>query len=333
MAKTAQNVVVSGMRPTGQLHLGHWHGVIENWVKLQQNRAAEHYFFVADLHRLTTKAEVHEKIRDLSRDIVLDWLAFGVDPARATIFVQSDVPEHTELHLYLSMITPIGWLERVPSFKDALAALPAQETLPYGFLGYAVLQTADVALYDGTQVPIGADQAAHLEVSREIVRRFNHLFTTDVLTEPQPLFTTAPSLPGSDGRKMSKSYDNGLNLSDAGEVLEKKLLKFMTDPQRVRRSDPGRPEHCPVFAFHKLHTPETERQEVVVGCTTAAMGCVDCKKILFKNMSARLAPHQETRRELEQNPTLVKDILQDGAARARAKARQKIAAVKEVMGL
>jgi len=333
MQNPAKQIVVSGMRPTGTLHLGHWHGVIENWLKLQQDLRYDSYFFVADFHRLTTKLEKHEKIRDVGREMVLDWLAFGVDPKIATVFVQSDIPEHAELHLYLSMITPVGWLERVPSYKDYVASLSSQETSSYGFLGYAVLQTADICLYDGTHVPIGQDQAAHLEISREIVRRFNHLFTTDILLEPKPLFTPSASLPGIDGRKMSKSYDNGIGLVDVGDALEKKVLKFITDPARIKKTDPGDPKKCPVFEFHKIYSSSEEQAEVVQGCTQASMGCMDCKRKLLKNLKNRLEPLQEKRRELAKQPHLIDDILCDGATKAKARARHKLAQVREVMGL
>lgn len=333
MLKSAQNIVVSGMRPTGELHLGHWHGVIENWVELQKDPSRQCYFFVADFHRLTTKSEDKANIRDISRQIVIDWLACGLNPEQAVLFVQSDVPQHAELHLYLSMITPVGWLERVPSYKDYVASLSEQDSASYGFLGYAVLQTADVAIYHGTHVPIGADQAAHLEISREIVRRFNHIFSTDLLQEPQPLFTKSACLLGVDGRKMSKSYNNGIDLSDAGEVLEKKILKFVTDPARIKRSDPGDPTKCPVFDFHKIYSSPTEQSEVVAGCTQATMGCVDCKRKLLANMKTRLEPMQDKRVELLQKPKFIDEILHAGAQKARAQASATIDRVKEVMGL
>lgn len=328
-----QKVVVSGMRPTGELHLGHLHGVIENWVKIQQDADFQCYFFVADYHRLTTKSEEVENIRQISENIVLDWLAFGLDPEKATIFVQSDVPEHAELHLFLSMLTPVGWLERVPSYKDFVASLSSQDSAPYGFLGYAVLQTADVAIYNGSHVPIGQDQAAHLEISREIVRRFNHMYKTDCLVEPQPLFTEIPCLLGTDGRKMSKSYDNGIWLSDEGKGLEKKIMGFVTDPARIKRTDPGDPEKCPVFDFHKIHTSESDRAEIVEGCTTGTMGCVDCKRKLAGNLQAFMEPYQARRKELETRRGDVKEILQAGAEKARIRAKEKLAQVKEVMGL
>lgn len=333
MLKSAQSVVVSGMRPTGELHLGHWHGVLENWVELQKDSSRQCYFFVADFHRLTTKSEDKANIRDISRQIVIDWLACGLNPEQAVLFVQSDVPQHAELHLYLSMITPIGWLERVPSFKDYVASLPAQESASYGFLGYAVLQTADVAIYNGTHVPIGADQAAHLEISREIVRRFNHIFETDLLVEPQPLLTPAACVLGIDGRKMSKSYNNGVLLSDAGAELEKKILKFVTDPARIKKTDVGDPTKCPVFDLHKLYSSAAEQSEVVAGCTQATIGCVDCKRKLLSNIKTRLEPIQTKRAEMLQKPKWVDEILQAGAQKAKAQASTTIGRVKEVMGL
>lgn len=333
MSVSTKNVVVSGMRPTGELHLGHWHGVLENWVNLQNDPDSERYFFVADYHRLTTKSEDKENIREISRQIVIDWLSCGVDPDRAVLFLQSDVPEHAELHLYLSMITPVGWLERVPSYKDYVASLSQQESASYGFLGYAVLQTADVAIYKGTKVPIGADQAAHLEISREIVRRFNHIFDTQVLCEPQPLFTSSPTLLGVDGRKMSKSYNNGILLSDEGDVLEKKVLKYVTDPQRVKRTDAGDPQKCPVFDFHKIYSKTDEQNEIREGCTQATMGCVDCKRRLIQSMKVRLEPVQSRRRELLKNPKQIDEILHTGSKRAKTTAQETLGRVKEVIGL
>ena len=333
MSKSAQSIVVSGMRPTGELHLGHWHGVIENWVELQKDATRQCYFFVADYHRLTTKSAEKDKIRDINHQIVVDWLAFGLNPEQAVLFVQSDVPEHAELHLFLSMITPVGWLERVPSYKDYVASLSAQDSASYGFLGYAVLQTADVAIYNGTHVPIGADQAAHLEISREIVRRFNHMFDTQLLQEPQPLFTASASLLGVDGRKMSKSYNNGIGLSDAGDVLEKKVLKFVTDPARIKKTDAGDPSKCPVFDFHKIYSSAAEQSEIVAGCTGATMGCVDCKRKLLTNMKTRLEPLQAKRAEILQKPKWIAEILQAGAQKARVQAQDTIERVKEVMGL
>lgn len=334
MSKTEQNqVVVSGMRPTGPLHLGHYHGVIENWVRLQNDAKYTLYCFVADYHALTTEYENTAMIQQSTHDMVLDWLAFGVDPTRVVCFVQSDIPEHAELSLLLSMITPVGWLERVPSYKDLQRELTHRDLATYGFLGYPVLQTADVAMYDGTHVPVGQDQVAHIELSREIVRRFNHITNTTVLKEPQPLLTTVPKLPGTDGRKMSKSYGNSVYLSDTAAERQKKILPMMTDPARVRRTDAGDPEKCPVFDYHRIYSSAAVQDEVVAGCTQAKMGCVDCKKMLLTGMSAKLDPYVETRQALLQKPAFISDVIVSGAAQAKKKAEAKMQTVKAVMGL
>lgn len=324
------------MRPTGSLHLGHFHGVIENWAALQDDPSvASLYHFVADYHALTTHYETSSSIgiKALARDLVLDWIAFGVDPQKATCFIQSDVPEHAELHLLLSMVTPVAWLERVPSYKDLQKELANRDLSTYGFLGYPLLQTADVAMYGGTGVPVGQDQVAHIELSREIVRRFNHVFKTDLLVEPQPLLTSVPKLPGTDGRKMSKSYNNSIFLSDSSEDIAKKVMPMMTDPARIRRSDPGDPGKCPVFDYHKIYTSEAGKVEVVAGCTQAKIGCVDCKKILLKGMRERLEPFQARRVELSAQPRFIDDILAAGGEKARQVACQTVKVVKDAMGL
>lgn len=322
--------VVSGMRPTGKLHLGHYLGVLKNWLKLQQDH--ECFFFVADWHSLTTEYENPAKVRESTRDIVIDWLAAGIDPEKSTIFVQSRVPEHAELHLLLSMITPISWLERVPSYKELKTELKDRDLSTYGFLGYPLLQTADVAIYDGNLVPVGQDQLAHIELSREIVRRFNHLYG-ETLVEPKSLLTESPKLLGTDGRKMSKSYNNSIYLSEDLKELEKKVLGMVTDPARKRRTDPGNPEICPVFDYHKLFSTPEEIQKVDQGCRSAAIGCIDCKRIFLSHLIPFLKEHQERRKKFEENPKILDEILDAGQARAREQAQKILSRVYERMGI
>lgn len=326
-----QKVIVSGMRPTGKLHLGHYHGVIDNWARLQADpQFSQAYFFVADWHSLTTEYENTAEIKKYVNDIVLDWLAYGVDPNKAVIFVQSQVPEHAELHLLLSMITPVGWLERVPSYKDLQNELSHKDLSTYGFLGYPLLQTADVALYGGTHVPVGQDQVTHIELSREIVRRFNYIYKTDFLPEPQPVLTSTPKVPGTDGRKMSKSYNNSVFLSDSPVEASKKIMPMMTDPARKRRSDPGDPQKCPVFDYHKIYSDNQTRAEVTTGCTTASMGCVDCKKFLVSAMDKTLGPFRAKRTELAAK-NIVTDVLAAGRVRARKVAGEKMQQIREII--
>lgn len=324
--------VVSGMRPTGRLHLGHYHGVIENWTKLQEDkRFSAVYYFIADWHALTTEYAAPGEISAYTRENVIDWLAFGVDPKKAMIFVQSQVPEHAELHLILSMYTPISWLERVPSYKEMQRELKDKDLSTYGFLGYPLLQTADVALYHGTDVPVGQDQVAHIELAREIVRRFNNHVKKDVLAQPQCLLTPVPKLVGTDGRKMSKSYGNSIFLSETSSQVHKKILPMMTDPARVKRSDPGDPNKCPVFDYHKIYTGEEEKAYVVKGCTTAGIGCIDCKKILLKNMDARLEPMRERRFKIAKDKDYVNDVIATGNARAHKVAAEHMKEIREVL--
>lgn len=332
--KNPDKVVVSGMRPTGMLHLGHFHGVIENWVKLQADTSFKsQYFFVADWHSLTTEYDNTSEIHDSVSELVIDWLAYGVDPEKATIFIQSKIPEHAELHLLLSMITPVSWLTRVPSYKDLQKELSNKDLSTYGFLGYPLLQTADVAIYDGTHVPVGQDQVAHIELSREIVRRFNHIFKTSALVEPQAILTQVPKLPGTDGRKMSKSYNNSIYLSDDAETAAKKIMPMMTDPARMKRTDPGDPNKCPVFDYHKIYSTDSVRDEVTKGCTTAGIGCVDCKKMLLKGMDEKLEPYRARRNEIAAQKDHVADVLQTGNDQARAVAKGNLEKIQAVMGL
>ncbi len=321
--------VVSGMRPTGRLHLGHYHGVLRNWLQLQDQYDC--YFFVADLHGLTTEYANPGAIREWTREIVADWLAVGMDPEKAVLFVQSDIREHTELHLYLSMLTPIGWLERVPSYKEMQQELTTKDLSTYGFLGYPLLQTADILLYDGEKVPVGADQVSHIELAREIVRRFNHLYGKTLL-EPQALLTNSPKLLGTDRRKMSKSYDNGLFLGDSEEAIRKKIQSAVTDPERIRREDPGHPEICLIYDYHKLHSSPAETERVREACTRATLGCVEDKKKMAEILNEFLEPIREKRARLLSQPGYIDEILKHGAAKAQKIASETMHRVRKAMG-
>ena len=392
--------VVSGMRPSGALHLGHYHGVLKNWLQLQQQ--AECLFFAADWHALTTHYENPGQIAQLTFEMVIDWLAVGIDPRQATIFIQSQVPEHAELHLLLSMITPLSWLERVPTYKDQQEKLKERDLATYGFLGYPVLQSADILIYHGTRVPVGEDQVAHVELTREIARRFNHLFGREVdleqrieealqrldpktarryrelrqryqeqgdgdaltaarglveeqsvlapadrdrlrgyleggarqiLVEPQALLTAAPRLPGMDGQKMSKSYGNTIALREPLDQVAQKLRTMPTDPARVRRTDPGEPARCPVWALHQVYSDETMQNWVQTGCRSAGIGCLDCKKPLIEAITAELAPIQARAREFTEDRERVNTILAEGAEQAREQARATLTEVRQAMGL
>ena len=305
--------VVSGMRPTGKLHIGHYHGVLENWVRIQED--FECFFFVADWHSLTTEYADTSGIRESVREMVLDWVAFGLDPAKCVVFRQSLVPHHSELNLVLSMITPVSWLERCPTYKEMQDNLETKDLSTFGFLGYPVLMAADIILYKASRVPVGHDQLPHLEVTREITRRFNNLYG-NVFPEPEALLTQTPKLLGLDGRKMSKSYGNSIYLSDTAEETSKKVLSMMTDPARVRRNDPGEPDICVAFNLHRIYVPQEKLDEIIPACRNATIGCVECKKILVGCMNERLAPFRARRVELAQNPQFVDDLLEDGSRRA-----------------
>lgn len=323
-------IVVSGMRPTGKLHLGHYFGVLKNWLELQDQYRC--FFFIADWHALTTEYQDPKILRQACRDILLDWLAAGLDPKRCTIFLQSRVPEHAELHLLLSMLTPISWLERVPSYKELKNELKDRDLSTYGFLGYPLLQTADVAIYNAHLVPVGQDQVAHLELSREVLRRFNHLYG-ETFVEPQALLTQAPKVPGLDGRKMSKSYGNAIYLSDDEAAVRKKMGDAVTDPARIRKSDPGNPDICNVFDYHRLFSPPELVSRVNLQCRAAEIGCVEDKKLATENLLAFLKPIQERRRALEAQPKVLEEILEAGAAEARKVAQAHLKRVYERMGL
>lgn len=305
--------VVSGMRPTGKLHIGHYHGVLENWVNLQES--FDCFFFVADWHSLTTEYANTAGIRTSIQEMVLDWVAFGLDPDKSVIFRQSLVPQHSELNLILSMITPVSWLERNPTYKEMLDNLETKDLSTFGFLGYPVLMAADIILYKSTHVPVGHDQLPHLEITREIARRFNHLYGA-VFPEPAALLTETPKLLGLDGRKMSKSYANSIYLSDSAEDTSKKVLSMMTDPSRVRRSDAGDPDICVAFNLHRIYLPEEKQNELIPACRNASIGCVDCKRVLINCMNEKLAPFRAKREELALHPQLVDELLNNGSKKA-----------------
>jgi len=392
--------VLSGMRPTGRLHLGHYHGVLKNWVRLQHQHRC--FFFAADWHALTTDYENPQQVAEHTQDMIVDWLAAGVDPGSAVLFVQSRVPEHAELHLLLSMITPLGWLERVPTYKDQQEQLRDKDLATYGFLGYPLLQGADILAYKATLVPVGEDQVAHLELTREVARRFNHLYGREVdfearvqtalrklgrkqaqlyednrrayqergdqealavaqalirgqanislgdrerllgnlegggiivLPEPQPLLTETARMPGLDGRKMSKSYGNAIGLREDPDAVAQKLRTMPTDPARVRRSDPGDPEKCPVWSLHQVYSDDAQRAWVQEGCRSAAIGCLDCKKPLVAAVQAELSLFRERARPFEDDPGLVREIIAGGCEQAREQARETLDEVRQVMGL
>ncbi|WP_295404891.1 tryptophan--tRNA ligase [uncultured Thiocystis sp.] len=392
--------VLSGMRPTGRLHLGHYHGVLKNWLELQHEY--ECFFFVADWHALTTHYEDPSIIPESTHELVIDWLAAGINPGSATIFVQSRVPEHAELHLLLSMITPLGWLERVPTYKDQQERLKERDLATYGFLGYPLLQSADILVYKAGQVPVGEDQVAHVELTREVARRFNHLYGREpgfedkaeeakrkmgkknaklfdslkrryqeqgdqealevaraliegqgnitlsdrerlfgylegggrvILPEPQPLLTKASKMPGLDGQKMSKSYRNTISLRDTPAEVEKALRTMPTDPARVRRTDPGEPEKCPVWQFHQVYSNESVRDWVQQGCRSAGIGCLECKQPIVDGVLAELMPIQARALEYEAQPELVRSVLNEGCEKARDVARETLQEVRHAMSL
>ena len=392
--------VLSGMRPTGSLHLGHYHGVLKNWVEMQQEY--ECLFFVADWHALTTHYDNPQMIAQSTWDMVIDWLAAGVDPARATLFIQSKVPEHAELHLLLSMITPLGWLERVPTYKDQQEKLSEKDLSTYGFLGYPLLQSADILIYRATQVPVGADQVPHIEFTREIARRFNHLYGREIgfeekaeaavkklgskkaklyeelrtryqeqgddealqsaqslldeqqslslgdrerlfgylegggkmiLSEPQAMLTAASKMPGLDGQKMSKSYNNTISLREDAASVGKKIRTMPTDPARVRRTDVGDPDKCPVWQLHQVYSNADTKQWVQQGCRSAAIGCIECKQPVIDGVLLEQNPMRERAQQYLDDPTLVRNIIADGCEKARKLANETMRDAREVMGL
>ncbi|RME29760.1 MAG: tryptophan--tRNA ligase [Deltaproteobacteria bacterium] len=325
-----KHTVLSGMQASGLLHLGNYHGALENWVKLQDDYRC--FFFVADWHALTTLAGKPEQINRYSLEVAIDFLACGIDPQKSAVFLQSSVLQHAELSVLLGMLTPVPWLERVPSYKDKKQQLKNHDLSSIGFLGYPVLQAADIALYRARYVPVGEDQLPHLELAREIVRRFNHMYEP-VLVEPLEIVTPTPVLPGLDGRKMSKSYGNAVYLSDPDDEVVRKFRNAVTDPQRQRRKDPGRPEVCNIYAYHKLYTAPGRLKEIDQACRTAGIGCVDCKKELIERFFERFEQIRKRRRELEGQEDYINGVLRDGRNRALEEAEQTMKLVRKAMGL
>ncbi len=359
--------VLSGMRPTGRMHLGHYHGALKNWVRLQEEY--ECLYFAADWHALTTHYDEPEAIAESVWEMFIDWLAVGINPARATVFIQSHVPEHAELTLLLGMIAPVGWLERVPTYKDQQEKLADRDLTTYGFLGYPVMQGADILVYRANMVPVGEDQVSHLELVRELARRFNHLYGREsgfeekakaaikklgskrakryeqlraafqeqgdrmILPEPQALLTETPKVPGLDGQKMSKSYGNAILLREEPASITKKVRTMQTDPARVHRSDPGTPEKCPVWSLHKIYSDQARQAWVQKGCTTAGIGCLECKQPVIDAIIAEQEPIKERAQKYLDDPSLVRAIVADGCERARKLAEETMRDVREVMGL
>jgi tryptophanyl-tRNA synthetase len=320
--------ILSGMRPTGALHLGNYMGALDNWVLLQDRYDC--FFGVVDWHSLTTDYADPSSIRENVVEVATDWLAAGLDPARSTLFIQSLVPQHAELHLLLSMIVPVPWLERVPTYKEQQQNLEGKDLSTYGFLGYPLLQTADIIIYKADAVPVGEDQAPHIEIAREVVRRFNNLYG-EVFPEPQTLLTEAKRIPGTDGRKMSKSYGNAIYLKDDPETVKQKLRPMVTDPARKRRTDAGEPDKCPVFDLHRAFSPVETREWAAAGCRSAGIGCLDCKARLAEHMLERLAGVHARRPEFAKRPDTVWDILLEGSKRAREVAEATMEDVRGAM--
>ncbi len=319
--------VLSGMRPTGKLHIGHLYGAIANYVKLQEKY--DSFFFIADLHALTTKYEHTEMIKQNRIEVMLDWLASGIDPEKSTLFIQSKVPEHTYLHLLLSMIVPIPWVERNTTVKDMIRDLKLKENASYGLLGYPILMTSDIIIYKANYVPVGKDQVHHLEIAREIVRRFNR-FYGELFPEPKPLLTEYPSIPGVDGKKMSKSLDNDIKIADTEEATRKKIMRAITDPQKIRKNDPGHPEVCTVFKLHKIFSKE-EIGQIEKDCRAGTLGCVACKKHLAENMNKTLKPIREKRKELAQKQKEIEEIFEEGSKKAKKVASETLKQAMEHM--
>jgi tryptophanyl-tRNA synthetase len=320
--------ILSGMRPTGPLHIGHLTGALDNWVRLLDTY--ECFWAIVDWHALTTDYADPKDVRDNVLEVATDWLAAGLDPARSTLFIQSLVPEHAELHLLLSMIIPVPWLERVPSYKEQQTQLTEKDLSTYGFLGYPLLQGADIMIYKADAVPVGEDQAPHVELTREVVRRFNH-FYGPVFPEPKTLLTEVPRVPGTDGRKMSKSYGNAVFLKDPPDVVRQKIKPMVTDPARKRRTDPGNPDICPVFDLHKAFSSKETQEWAAQGCRTAGIGCLDCKGRLLEHLLQRLEGIHARRPEFAARPDTVWDILQAGSHRAREVARATMEQVRSAM--
>ncbi len=324
-----REIVLSGIRPTGAAHLGNYVGALRNWVKLQETHDC--YFSIVDWHALSSEYADPKPIRENVFDLACDLLSLGLDPEKCVLFVQSAVKEHAELHLILSMITPLPWLERVPTFKEQQQELADRELNTYGFLGYPLLQTADILIYKAAAVPVGEDQAYHLELAREIARRFNRLYGP-VFPEPKMLLTEVPKLAGTDGRKMSKSYGNAIYLKDPADLIRAKISPMVTDTRRKRRSDPGEPNDCPVFTLHRAFVPAAEREALAAGCRTASVGCLECKKVVIDRLIEFLTPYWERRKALEAEPGRVWDILAAGNAKAARTARKTMEDVRSAIG-
>ena len=322
--------ILSGMQPSGKLHLGNYFGALKNWVSLQDE--FECYFFIADWHALSSLYEGPGRIKDFSFEVAVDWLSAGLDPEKCTMFLQSDIPEHAELHLILSMIVPVPWLERNPTYKEKQDEIKNVDMSSYGFLGYPVLQTADIVLYKADYVPVGIDQAPHLELSREIVRRFNKLYKK-VFIEPGAKISDIPKLNGLDGRKMSKTYNNAIFLSDGEKEITKKVQSMLTDPARARRDDPGDPEVCNLYPFHKIYSPKAMQDEIAADCKTAKIGCGDCKKMLSQTMVEGMKPIMHKRQEFLACPDVVREILRAGTLKAQAVAKSTLEQAKQAMKL
>ena len=330
--KTKLKRVLSGMRPTGCLHLGHYRGVLTNWLKLQEEY--ECFFFAADWHALTTDYADPGIVSKTIWDMLVDWLAAGIDPNKATLFIQSEVQEHAELHLLFSFITPLPWLERVPTYKDQIEQLREKDLGTYGFLGYPLLQAADILIYQAQFVPVGNDQVAHVELTREVARRFNFLYRKPdqpLFPEPRELLMPEGKLPGLDGRKMSKSYKNTIELAEDWKVTEKKMRTMPTDPARIKRNDPGTPEKCPAWEYHKIYSSEDEQNWVQAGCKSAGIGCLECKQVLLNHIEAELEPMRQRRADILKHMDDVRDIVRAGNARARMEAAKTMEKVRRTL--
>lgn len=322
--------ILSGMRPTGKLHLGNLHGALQNWVRLQNETTYDCFYFIADWHALTSEYGNTGLLKENSRNIIIDWLSAGLEPDKSTLFVQSSVKEHAELFTILSMITPLSWLERNPTYKEMKAELAEKDLSTYGFLGYPVLQAADIIMYKAYGVPVGVDQLPHVELTREITRRFNFLYR-EVFPIPKPLLTEAPKVLGIDGRKMSKSYDNSIYMSDRGNVLKQKISAMFTDPQRMKKSDPGRPDLCNVFAFHQIYSTGSEVDEIEEECKKARIGCVECKKRLAARILEGMNPIHERQDYYRNHLDEIEEIISDGNSRATKIARMTMEEVREAV--
>lgn len=325
-----KGIILSGMRPTGKLHLGNLFGALENWVKMQD--VYDCFYCIADWHALTTDYENPQAIGENVRQMVMDWISCGIDPQKAVVFKQSDVKEHAELHLLLSMLTPLSWLERVPTYKEQLQQIQGKNISTYGFLGYPLLQVADILIYKADAVPVGEDQSPHIELTREIARRFNYLYQKKIFPEPETLLNIYKVVPGLDNRKMSKSYNNIIEISIPPEEIPARIKMMITDPGRIRKSDPGNPDICSVFAFHRIFNQDN-LSEVEESCKKGEIGCVQCKGKVSTYMQNFLEPVYEKRRELERDPQLIAEILSEGGKKARATAQKTLEEVREVMGL